>query len=413
MLLLVTVAVVAMCGAFADPKRGGGADTLPGGSDGAGTEAEMGDSDPEAADTEVSNPEPDSPEDTDGEETSAPSETPSEGDPAESIFESEVLPNTPGESDDALPSETEEPTDGGVTNGDGGETRPTDETVDTDADTDADTEEERDTAEESDLPALRPVPEGCYPIEPLDMSLTEHGAGYVQGALEGLPPALPREDLWTGEGMPTVLIIHTHPFEGYGDGKPWYDPAAGSLAVTDSPYDPEGVVALGAALSRSLREAGVTVIHLRVAVSESDSAADVYNRTEAAVRSYCSMYPDIGLVIDLRRSAEMTEAGGILRTAGELDGEACAQLRISVNGGRGEGAVERDLAAALALREALWQVSPTISRPVRVKSGSGIAGVAEGVCQLTLELGAAGNPYPEAQRLVAPLATALGNVLNG
>jgi stage II sporulation protein P len=245
------------------------------------------------------------------------------------------------------------------------------------------------------------------------MSLTEHGAGYVQGAVEGLPPALPREELWTGEGMPTVLIIHTHPFEGYGDGKPWYDPAAGSLAVTDSPYDPEGVVALGAALSRSLREAGVTVIHLRVAVSESDSAADVYGRTEAAVRSYCSMYPDIGLVIDLRRSAEMTEAGGILRTAGELDGEACAQLRISVNGGRGEGAVERDLAAALALREALWQVSPTISRPVRVKSGSGIAGVAEGVCQLTLELGAAGNPYPEAQRLVAPLAAALGNVLDG
>jgi hypothetical protein len=35
------------------------------------------------------------------------------------------------------------------------------------------------------------------------------------------------------------------------------------------------------------------------------------------------------------------------------------------------------------------------------------------VCQLTLELGAAGNPYSEAQRLVAPLAAALGNVLNG
>jgi stage II sporulation protein P len=210
-----------------------------------------------------------------------------------------------------------------------------------------------------------------------------------------------------------VLIIHTHPLEGYGDGKAWYDPATGGMAQTDTPNHPEGVVALGAALSRSLREAGATVIHLRVAVSESDSAADVYNRTEAAVRSYCSMYPDIGLVIDLRRSAEMTEAGGILRTAGELDGEACAQLRISVNGGRGEGAVERDLAAALALREALWQVSPTISRPVRVKSGSGIAGVAESVCQLTLELGAAGNPYPEAQRLVAPLAAALGNVLDG
>jgi hypothetical protein len=158
-LLLGTVAVVAMGGAFADPNRGGVADTLPGGSDGAGTEAEIEDSDSETADTEVSDPEPDGTEGTDGEETSAPLETPSEGEPTESIFESEVLPNAPGESDDALPSETEEPTNGGVTNGDGGETRPTDETVDTDADTDADTEGERDTAEESDPPALRPVPE--------------------------------------------------------------------------------------------------------------------------------------------------------------------------------------------------------------------------------------------------------------
>ena len=153
-------------------------------------------------------------------------------------------------------------------------------------------------------------------------------------------------------------------------------------------------------------------MHLRIAVSEEDTAAAIYDRTRAAVRSYLTLYPDIGLILDLRRSAELTEEGGILRTAGDLNGETCAQLRISVSAHRPANEVKRDLSAALALRETLWQISPTVARPVWVKSGGGIAGDGEGVSALTLELGSAGNTFGEAAALIPPLAECIARLVS-
>ena len=274
--------------------------------------------------------------------------------------------------------------------------------------------------EEGETASPLPIPDGCYPIVGVDMSQSEQGVGYLVGETDSLPATLLPDRLWTGEAPPTVLIIHTHPYEGYGDGKAWYDPAAGSLALTETPHASEGVVALGAALARELRGLGATVVHLRIAVAATDTAAEIYDRTEAAVRNYCTLYPDIGLVIDLRRSAEMTavtevgdktEAGGVLRTEGILDGETCAQVRISVSAGRGEAALAGDLTLALALRERMWRTEPTLSRPVRVKAGGGVDGDLSRVRMLTLELGAAGNTYAEAERLIIPLAEALAEVL--
>ena len=401
--LSVAVAVTVLCGAFPGLGGWGSSESLPGEVPPLGTAEEVT-ADTDSPDEATRDPEETSAEPPEDTESSVPGETDAPGAPGGSGDSDGVgggVEADTGEGQTALPAESEgsEPIEDSSS-----EPRP---------DTDAVTEDGWDTSAEppSSSETARPVPEGCYPIVPMDVSEAERGAGYIVGETGGLPAVLPRDELWTGEGMPTVLMVHTHPYEGYGDGKAWYDPASGSMALTDSAYASDGVVALGAALSRMLREAGVTVIHLRLAVSEEDSAADIYQRTEAAVRSYCALYPDIGLVLNLRRSAEMTEDGGILRTAGEIGGETCAQLRISVSGGRREAALGRDLAAALALRETLWNESPTVSRPVRVKSGGGMAGVPDGVCQLGLELGAAGNVFSEAERVVAPLAAALGAVL--
>ena len=247
------------------------------------------------------------------------------------------------------------------------------------------------------------------------MSRTDCGAGYVI-CDEGTPPTVGPQTgpLWSTDGPPTVLIVNTHPYEGYGDGAAWYDPAKGGLAQTDTPNAAEGTVALGAALARSLRGMGVTVIHLRIAVSTEDAASDIYDRTESVVRSYCRLYPDIGLILDLRRSAELTADGGILRTAGSLNGESCAQLRVSVSGGREPSTAGEDLAVALTLRRGLWDIFPAVSRPVRVKTGAGLVGDLAGVRVLTLELGSAGNRYVEAERLIAPVAAVLsGMILDG
>jgi stage II sporulation protein P len=208
-----------------------------------------------------------------------------------------------------------------------------------------------------------------------------------------------------------VLIVNTHPYEGYHDGSAWYDPTQGGLAQTDSPNAPDGVVALSVALTRALRDRGVTVIHLRVPTTPEESSADLYDRTEAMIRYYCRLYPDIGLILDLRRSAELTETGEILRTEGIVNGTPAAQLRITVNGGRDSKALGYDLAVALALREGLWEEFPAISRPVRVRGGSGLASDLLDLRIVTLEMGAAGNTYAEAVGLVPPLARVLDEIL--
>ena len=255
----------------------------------------------------------------------------------------------------------------------------------------------------------RPIPDGCYPIISLDGSERDRGAGYIAGNTAAIPGRLPVGGLW--DTPPTVLIVHTHPYEGYSDGSAWYNPAEGGLAVTDTPNAVDGTVALGATLTRVLRNYGWTVIHLRIAVSAEDTATDIYTRTETVIRYYCKLYPDIGLVLNLRRSAELTPEGGILRTEGSFGGKSCAQVRISVNGGRSEAAVGRDLAVALAWREGLWDLEPSLSRPVWVKNRGGLISDLSDVCVLTLDMGAAGNTYAESKRLVEPLAAVLDELL--
>ena len=255
-----------------------------------------------------------------------------------------------------------------------------------------------------------PVPDGCFPIASQDRSEALRGVGYVHNEGATLPTALPTDSPWR-VSTPTVLIVNTHPCEGYHDGSPWYDPAQGGLAQTDSPNAPDGVVALGVALTRALRDRGITVIHLRIPITPEESSSSLYDRTQSMIRYYCRLYPDIGLILDLRRSAELTEAGEILRTEGSTDGTPTAQLRITVNGGRDSEALGHDLTVALALRESLWEASPALSRPVRVKNGKGLVADLSELRVLTLEMGAAGNTYAEAVGLVSPLARALHTIL--
>ena len=268
----------------------------------------------------------------------------------------------------------------------------------TDAVTDAPTE------------SVETLPFGCVPIVSVDMSDVGAGADHVT-VDSGAPYLTPAEKIpFDGEEIPAVLLVHTHPLEGYSNGGAWYDPAAGGLALSPHPNAPDGVVALGVALTRYLREQGITVIHLRVPVEAGETSDALYGRVEAAVSDACSLYPQIWLILDLRRSAELTEAGEILRTAGFYQGD-CAQVGISVHGDR--PLAEEDLAVALALRRCLWGMETSLSRPVRVRDSEGIAPHLFEIPFLTLELGAAGNTYAEAEALLAPLGSAIARVLSG
>jgi len=281
----------------------------------------------------------------------------------------------------------------------------------TQTDTEPPTEADSETVTEAPTEEpTQPIPDGCLPFVSVDRSETALGAGYIDSGGITLPAALPADSPF-GVQSPAVLLVNTHPYEGYGGGAAWYDPTLGGLAVTDSPNAPDGVVALGSALARTLRDQGITVIHLRIPVSAGDSSSAIHDRTEEAIRYYRRLYPDIGLVINLRRSAELTAEGSILATDGSYLGEPCAQLRISVSGGRSETALGYDLAVAVALRRHLWAAEPSISRPVRVRSGGGLTADVEDLRILTLEMGSAGNTYGEARALIDPLGDAICKIL--
>ena len=261
--------------------------------------------------------------------------------------------------------------------------------------TESESERESEPASGPELPA------GSIPIVSVDVSESDRGVDYVirnDGSLIGHLP------VW--ETPPRVLIVSTHPYEGYGDGGEYYLPDGDGWAISDT----EGAVALGAQLAEALRERGVMVIH--AAQDGEASCLDSYETAEEQVAYWQALYPDIDLVIDLGRSAELTGDGGILRTAGEWGGMPCAQIGLSVDAGRPNVQASRSLGLAQAVRTYLWSMSETLSRPVSLASGAGISASGDSVV-LTVELGSAGNTYAEAQALIAPLADAIRAAVTG
>ncbi len=398
--------------------------TTDGASSDAATDTESGTNAPAESDSAPATTPPDSPSRETQEEQDSTPVHPSTGDgnAAETGNpKPDAPPPSPPEETTSNASGTDAPPPG-ETDDPATESAPNGSPEETEKDIVGDSE----STEPAEPPTTPSAPAGCYPIVSLELSESTRGAGYVHSEVGTLPDTLPSASLWHGEA-PTVLLIHTHPYEGYGDGTAYYDPAVGPLGVTDSPSDPDGVVALGTRLARALRGHGLTVIQLRVAVTPGETADAINARTAALVRYYCRLYPDIGLLLDLRRSAEMTAEGGILRTSGSWRGETVAQMRLTVSGERPSAAMARDLKAALAIRARLWAMEPTLSRPVRVRDGDGLAGDAgldapDGTSDnvagdasvpvvLTAEFGSAGNTFDEAAALVAPMAEAIGMLL--
>ncbi len=293
----------------------------------------------------------------------------------------------------------------------------TDHAPETDTDAPAETaaEDSTDTATATETDgetAAEPLPDGAIPVVRQDKSESHRGVDYLYN-----PAALPvfptvDDRLWSTAGTPAVLVVHSHPREAYSDGGDYLVAGEDGMAIAPVGVTEGSVVALGVSLTERLRAQGITVIHLRAVAEVGESYADTYERTERMIRYYTTLYPDIGLVLDLRRSAESADVG-ILATQGTVAGTDSAQLRITVDGLRGEAEVSRDVAVAQALRAGLWAVSPTLCRPVYLRRSAGLGERCAEAVVLTLELGAAGNIYAEADALVEPLASALAEMLKG
>lgn len=254
-------------------------------------------------------------------------------------------------------------------------------------------------AVESDTPPSTEVLPG---VICRDMSEHEQGYAYLWNESD-LVPSL-ASGTWTPSAdPPTVLLVCSHPYETYAD-------------------DPQTTVSdIAATLAEELRARGVRVIFVGNVLSgltAESSVRECYTRTQALVRYYCRLYGDISLVLDLRRSAETVEEAR-LAPIGDVDGVRVAQVRVVVDGLRigTDASSSSDIAAAIALRKALFALSPTLSRPVYLRASQGLISAASdgypSPCLLTLELGGSGNRCAEATAAVPFVAGALAAVLGG
>ncbi len=250
-------------------------------------------------------------------------------------------------------------------------------------------------------------------IRETDLSFSHLGMGYWEGDAGCIPPAYADVQGLFSPQRRRVLVVCSRPYAVYADGE------GQSLTVSQGdsfavcmPEDgglPEGgAVDLAKTLTEELNARGVDAVMLPCV--EGASYTDTYEATCAAVEVYLALHPEVGLVLDIGRSAELLPDGDMPRSLTAYDGTPVAQLRMTVDVGRGSGA-SLDYTLATALRKELFALSPTISRPVYLRRGSGL-GADGDVAFLTLSLGTAGNTYGEARPLLTPLSDALARLLS-
>ena len=218
-------------------------------------------------------------------------------------------------------------------------------------------------------------------------------------------PALLAQPLqWNLRGEePTVLIIHTHTTESYTRvDEPYTESAAWRTA--DEDYN---MVSIGDTVSRILEENGILVIHDRE-LHDYPSYNGSYTRTRKAIKDYVNQYPGIRLILDLHRDAA-GEGRNQMRTNATVDGQPSAQLMLVM--GTNYDTYEENLSLALKVHAQLEAQCPGITRPLQLRAARFNQDLCPGT--LLVEVGAAGNTHPEAQRAAEQLAKAIVALAEG
>lgn len=266
------------------------------------------------------------------------------------------------------------------------------------------------------------VPDGQVPILPMDLSLTEYGAAYIQN-LTGLQPdteallqGFPEQNFQAeplsvaAVAAPKVLIVHTHGTESYS--------SDGAISFSDDGEDrthtqntEENVVAVGRVLAEELNRLGFATVHCEV-MHDAVRYKDSYARSEQTVQRYLEEYPSIRLVIDLHRDSIFKSTGEMVRPVTEIDGKAAAQVMCVVGsswGGDENPNWQGNLSLALQLRQKLNQTYGNLCRPPYLKSSTYNQELAP--YSLLLEIGSCGNSLAEAKRSAVAVARSLAEIM--
>ena len=218
-------------------------------------------------------------------------------------------------------------------------------------------------------------------------------------------PALLAQPLnWNLRGEePTVLIVHTHTTESYTRvDEPYRESSA--WRTTDERYN---MVSVGETVKNILEENGIPVLHDRE-LHDYPSYNGSYTRTRGAIQDYVNQHPKIQLILDLHRDAA-GEGSNQMRTSATVDSEPSAQLMLVM--GTNYDTYEENLSLALKIHAQLEAQCPGITRPLQLRAARFNQDLCPG--SLLVEVGAAGNTHPEAQRAAEQLAKAIVALAEG
>ena len=211
----------------------------------------------------------------------------------------------------------------------------------------------------------------------------------------------------TGE-VRRVLIYHTHTYEAYEQTETDPYPQTEKWRTTD---DEHNVVAVGEALSASLRAAGLQVEHDKTAF-EPPNMDSAYSRSLNMLEERLAKGEEYDLYIDLHRDA-LASTSTIAKTV-SIGGQDVARFMLLIGKGTTGGYDikpdwEANLAIANSITQRLNQYHTSLARNVKIKTGRFNQHVDD--CCILIECGMNTNTLEEVMAGIPYLAEAIVQTL--
>lgn len=204
------------------------------------------------------------------------------------------------------------------------------------------------------------------------------------------------------QGIPSVLIYHTHTHEAYEQVAEDRYVAIEAWRTNDQDHS---VVRVGEELAKLLRQRGFEVVH-DVTDNEQDELGTAYTRSLEMLESYDRNFD---LYIDLHRDAYIDGVEYAQITDGET---SLAQMMLLIGNGVGfevKPYYEENLAFAKHLTERINAIVPGLCRDVLVKDGRYNQNI--GVFSILVEVGHNRNTLQEALNALPYFADALQSLM--
>lgn len=212
---------------------------------------------------------------------------------------------------------------------------------------------------------------------------------------------------FSGTG-PRILILHTHGTEAYSpeSGQEYND--LGGSRTLDSRYS---VIAVGAALAKTLEEKGIAVLH-DTRINDYPSYNNSYWTALDRIQKWKEQYPELQMIIDLHRDAVEDELGRARPLSLINEGESFARLMLVV--GTDQGGLEHphwqeNLANGLKLQSLLEGMYPGLCRNIDLRTERFNQHAAPG--SVLIEVGTNGNTLSQAVRSAELLGEGIAGMI--